>query len=288
MFAKSLKVSFAILILMSQMTASPVRADKGDWPDTIRLGLIPTMGRDVVAFYQPLTSHLEKRLGIKVKALSAKDYEGILKGIQYGHIDFVRLGPKSYVEARERFGMEPLLVELHTKGEAGYYGVIIARKDSGMTDIGQAKGRVFAFTDPNSTSGYLVPGIMLSRVIKTDPKAYFKEIRLSGSHKNSILAVRNGSVDLAGVSESQLDRLEEKGEISRDDFVVLKRSELIPGPCICAAKKLPKTLKEAFKNALLEFAKDKDGMSRIDIGGYQPADDKIYDIIRELERMKKK
>ena len=151
----------------------------------------------------------------------------------------------------------------------------------------QAKGKVFAFTDSESTSGYFLPSIVLVRDFKIEPKTYFKEIKLSGSHVNSIMGVKDGSIDMAAISESQIDRLAEKGEVSRDDFVILRRSELIPGICMATRKGLPESLRDALKNALLKFGDDKEAAKKIDIGGFQQVDDKMYDIIRELERLKK-
>ena len=61
-----------------------------------------------------------------------------------------------------------------------------------------AKGKIFAFADPNSTSGYLVPGAELTaKYGKLD--AYFSEVKMSGGHEQTIVGVANGDFD-AGVS----------------------------------------------------------------------------------------
>ncbi len=49
------------------------------------------------------------------------------------------------------------MLECGTDGMPGFKGIIIARKDSGITTMEQAKGHTFAFTDPNSTSASWCP-----------------------------------------------------------------------------------------------------------------------------------
>ncbi len=263
-------------------------AQQSSTPKEIRVGFVPSMGEGDVEIYQSLTEHLGKETGIAVKAYTAKDYAGIIQALAYGQIEFARLGPKSYVEAKEKSDIEVLALELGKEGEPGYNGIIIVRKGSGIETFEQTKGKSFVFTEPDSTSGYLVPSVMFARDLKIDPKTYFSSVGFSGSHGDSILAVKNGKADVAAVANKLLDRMVEKGEVTHEDFAVLKTSELIPGPCFCALKKLPQDLKKAFQDALISFNSHKENLEKLQCGGYQKTDDKTYDIIRELEEMKKK
>lgn len=264
------------------------QADPGPWPKTIRIGLIPTEGgADITQRFQPLIAHLQKTLGVQVEAQSASDYAGVIAAMAHQHIDFAYLGPKSYVEASEKAGAVALAMEKDVTGQPGYYGVIIAKKGSGITKLEDAKGRVFAFTDPNSTSGYLVPNLLFYRDLKVDPKEYFKEVKFSGSHGASILAVKNGTIDAAATNNIDLNRMAEKGQASWDDFEVLWKSELIPGSPMCARKDLPESLKAAFLGALMMFNTNEAGLEKLQIGGYAPADDTVYDVIRYLNQLKK-
>jgi phosphonate transport system substrate-binding protein len=150
----------------------------------------------------------------------------------------------------------------------------------------KAKGKTFAFTDPNSTSGYLVPNVIFARDMKVDPEKYFKEIRFSGSHGASILAVKNGSVEVAATNNIDLDRMIEKGSASLDDFNVIKRSDLIPGAPIAVRKDLPASLKVAIAGSLLNINDDPEALQVLQNGGYRHTNDKDYDMIRYLKRLK--
>jgi phosphonate transport system substrate-binding protein len=288
MYKKMMFGTLCLCFLLTSGLLCRAWAGEKNWPEEIRIGFVPSMGEGDVELYASLTAHLEKELGIAVRSHTAKDYEGIIRALAYGQIGFARLGPKSYIEAKDRAEIEALCLELNKKGEPGYYGIFIAGKGSGIENFEQSKGKRFLFTEPDSTSGYLVPGVMFARDLKINPKSWFSSVGFSGSHGDSILAVKNGKADVAAVATKLLDRMVEKGEVEHEDFVILKKSELIPGPCFASLTKLPPDLKQAFQNALLSFNSQKDALEKLQCGGYEKTDDKTYDIIRELEEMKKK
>jgi len=234
--------------------------------------------------------HLEKELGVKVEAFSASDYAGIITAMTHKHIEFAYFGPKSYVEAAARAGAEALALELDKDGAKGYQGILITGKKSGITTVEQAtdKTKTFAFTDPNSTSGCLVPSVLFYRDLKTPPESLFKEVSFSGSHGASILAVKNNKVDVAATNDIDLNRMIEKGAASKDDFNIIWTSELIPGAPMAGRKDLPQDLKEAFTKALLSFNNNKEGLEKLQNGGYAPVTDANYDVVRYMNDLKAK
>jgi phosphonate transport system substrate-binding protein len=259
------------------------------WPRKIKIGLIPTEGgADIIVRFKPLIDHLQKTLGVEVEPFSASDYAGIITAMAHKHIDFAYFGPKSYVEASARANAQALAIELDKNGAKGYYGILITKKNSGITTVDAAinQGKTFAFTDPNSTSGCLVPSVLFYRDLKTPPEKLFKEVSFSGSHGASILAVKNGKIEVAATNNIDLNRMIEKGAVSRDDFNFIWRSELIPGAPMCGRKDLPESLKAAFTGALMSFNFDKAGIEKLQNGGYAPVDDTNYDVIRYMKRLK--
>jgi phosphonate transport system substrate-binding protein len=288
MFYKKAILPMVILIGTCLMTAS-LAFGAPDWPQKIKVGLIPTEGSaDIVQRFKPLMDHLEATLGITVEPFSASDYAGIITAMAHKHIDFAYFGPKSYVEASARANAQALALELDQSGARGYYGIIITRKGSGIENLDQAirNGHTFAFTDPNSTSGCLVPSVLFYRDLKTPPEKLFKEVSFSGSHGASILAVKNGKVEVASTNNIDLNRMIEKGAASADDFNIIWRSELIPGSPMCARRDLPESLKAAFTGALMSFNFDKAGLEHLQNGGYAPVDDSTYDVVRYMKRLK--
>lgn len=285
---KIINGSILMMIILAVFMAPAVSA-KEPWPDKITVGLIPTEGgSDIIVRFQPLIDHLEDKLKINVEAYSASDYAGVITAMAHKHIDFAYFGPKSYVEASASANAQALAIELDKDGSPGYYGIIITKKGSGIKTLEQAlnSGKTFCFTDPNSTSGCLVPSMLFYRDLKSPPEKMFKEVSFSGSHGASMLAVKNGKIDVASTNNLDMGRMVEKGAISEDDFNIIWRSELIPGAPMCGRKDLPESLKAAFCGALMSFNYNIKGLQKLQNGGYQPIDDSNYDVIRYMKRLK--
>jgi len=118
-----------------------------------------------------------------------------------------------------------------------------------------AKGKVFAFADPNSTSGYLVPGAELTaKYGKLDE--YFAEVKMSGGHEQTIVGVANGDFE-AGVSwadglgnwedgynSGAFRKAADAGLVDMSNLVEIWRSALIPEGPMVVRKALPQDVKD--------------------------------------------
>lgn len=281
-------LTVAALVLAFALPGLASAAGHKDWPTTIKLGFIPTEGAaDSAKRARPVAQRLEKDLGVKVEIFTASDYAGVITAMANKHIDLAYFGPKSYTEAAEKANAQAVVMELNKAKQPGYTGIIITRKDSGIMSMDQAKGKTFAFTDPNSTSGFLVPNVIFARDMKIDPKKYFKEVKFSGSHGASILAVKNGSVQVAATNNIDLDRMIQKGSVASDEFTIIKSSDLIPGAPMAVRKDLPESMKVAIAGSLLRINDDPEALEILQNGGYIHTSDSAYDIIRYLKRLKK-
>jgi len=257
--------------------------EREGWPEEIGFGLVPSEGgADVIQTFQPIVAHLESRLGVPVRAVSATAYNGIITDMANRNLEFAYLGPKSYVEATRRADVEALLIELNEDGTEGYYSIIVTNPTTGIETLEQARGRSFAFTDPNSTSGYLIPRLLFLRDMGLEPDEFFGEVFWSGSHGTSIRGVANGDIEVAATNDLDLGRIANKGGVQMSDFLELWRSDMIPGAPIAARRDLPPSLKEAFVQAFLAFNKNDEHLELINTAGYARTDDSKYDIVRYL------
>lgn len=267
--------------------ATPEKAtvDRTGWPAKVRLGLIPTEA-NVIANWVPVVEHLEAWLGLEVELIVGTDYTDTIIAARNGDLDVVQLGPKSYVKAREQGAdMEPVVKWINKdSGIAGYNSLLVSHKDSGIRTIEDAQGRTFAFTDPESTSGFLVPTVFfLERDI--EPESYFSDVSFAGSHEAAVLAVANGNVDLASSNNETLPKLIEAGRIAEEDITIVWKSPLIPTDPISVQSSLPKSFHTAVKEAFLSFD-DPAALGVLRIQGWILAEDGDYEIIRTLEATK--
>lgn len=105
---------------------------------------------------------MEKSLGVKVNAFFAPDYAGIIQGMRFNKVDIARYGNLSAMEAVDRANGQVFAQTVAADGSPGYWSVLIVNKDSPINNlndlIAKRKDLTFGNGDPNSTSGFLVPG----------------------------------------------------------------------------------------------------------------------------------
>ena len=256
------------------------------WPEKINFGVIPVAGStSMKENFSGLTEHLNKKLGIKVELQLAGDYTGVITGMQHKHIDVAYFGPESYVQAQKRANAEALVVEVDIEsGVPGYRGIIITKKDSGLNSLESIKGKTWAFTSSQSTSGTLVPTVMFSKS-GINPQEYFSKVLYSGGHEASILSIKAGKIDAASTNDLDFNRGLGKAWTA-DDFNIIWKSDLIPGSPMAVRGDLPESLKKALKEAFISY-NDKDGLNKLKIKGYIEANDSMYNPIKDLIEVKK-
>src|SRR3954470_12876133 len=152
--------SLAAIALLA-LCAAPAFGQANDPAKTgvLRIGFIPAEdSRASVGRSQDTLDIVAKQTGMKIQAFVGSDYNGTVEGLRNGHVDVALLGPFSYVLATTQAPVEAFAVTVIAKTmQPSYRSIIIARKDSPITTIDTLKGRTFAFVDPGSTSGFMVP-----------------------------------------------------------------------------------------------------------------------------------
>lgn len=200
---------------------------------------------------------MEAALGVPVKIFTPADYDGVIQGLLGGTIDYAWLGASAYAKTylTDPEAVEVKLTKQNANGSTGYYSIGFARKDAGITSMDEAKGKVFAFADPNSTSGYLVPAAELSATYGT-LQSYFSEVKMSGGHEQTIVGVANGDF-AAGVSwadglgnwedgynSGAFRKAADAGLVDMNNLVEIWRSTLIPEGPMVVRKALPQDVKD--------------------------------------------
>jgi phosphonate transport system substrate-binding protein len=273
-----------VMFFAAQAFAAPPVPD--DWPKKLVFGVIPTDSSDnVMERNDNIVQYLQKRLGVPIEIKTASDYAGVITAMQFKHVDFAYFGPKSYVEAAKRANAEAFVVEVSRDGAAGYYGTIITKKGSGLKTMADIKGKIWAFTDPNSTSGTLVPTVYFYKELKIDPEKYFSRVIYSGSHEASMLAVKNGKVDAASTNDIDMARGDGKRWNVKEDFEIIWKSKLIPASPMAYRKDIPASLKKALKDAFVAY-NDPVGLDKLKLKGYIEGSDELFDPIRDQMEVK--
>jgi phosphonate transport system substrate-binding protein len=213
--------------------------------------------QDRLASTECLRVKTEELLGVPVKLFTPADYDGVIQGLLGGTLDYAWLGASAYAKVfvTNPDAVDVLLTKQNIDGTTGYYSIGFARTDSGITSMDGAKGKVFAFADPNSTSGYLVPAAELTENYGT-LENYFSEVKMSGGHEQTIVGVANGDF-AAGVSwadglgnwedgftSGAFRKAADAGLVDMSTIQEIWRSKMIPEGPMVVRRELPQDVKD--------------------------------------------
>jgi phosphonate transport system substrate-binding protein len=287
-----LRILMVVAVVVS-VVGTAFAADPS-WPKELTFALLSTENAaEIGRRWAPIIGQLEKDLGVKVKYTTATDYRGTIEALKFGKAQLGHLGPKSYVEASTNnyANVEPIAQLQLANGSLGYRSCLIVHADSDIFSPEDTAGKTFAFNDPNSTSGYLVPSAFFMMEMGIDPQKHFAKVIFSGSHEASILAVANKKVEVASTNLPDLQQLTRENKVPRGGLRVIWVSRLIPNDPIVMRKDMPASLRAAVVESLTTMkARNPETFKEIGawVGNFVPADDAKYNVIRELNETAKR
>ena len=192
--------------------------------------------------WQPILDDLARKTGLKVSAFFASDYAGIIEGMRFNKVDVAWYGNKAAMEAVDRSRGEVFAKMMNADGTEGYYSHLIVHKDSPIKTLDDmlknGKSLSFGNGDPNSTSGFLVPGYYVFSQNRIDAKTFFKLSR-SANHEANALAVANKQIDVATNNSESLEKIRERQPDRFQDIRIIWTSPLIPADPLVMRKDLP-------------------------------------------------
>lgn len=278
------KKTIAAIALGMSLTAS--------WAQDINFGIISTEAtQNLKADWQPLIDDMVKQTGMKVTAFFAPDYAGIIEGMRFNKVHVAWLGNKSAMEAVDRSNAEVFAQMVNADGTQGYYSHLIVHKDSAIKTLDDVlkngKSLSFGNGDPNSTSGFLVPGFYVFAKNKIDAKTHFKVVR-SANHETNSLAVANKQVDVATSNSENLEKIKDRQPDKFKDIRIVWTSPLIPLDPLVLHKELPAASKEKIKTFFYNYgktdAREKEILMKISkLSGFKASTNAQLTPIRELD-----
>jgi phosphonate transport system substrate-binding protein len=258
----------------------------------ISFGIISTEStQNLKQDWEPLIQDMKRQTGLNVKAFFAPDYAGIIEAMRFNKVQVAWVGNKAAIEAVDRANGEVFAKMVNADGTQGYYSHLIVHSDSPHNTVDDVlkngKNLSFGNGDPNSTSGFLVPGFYVFSKNSIDAKTHFKVTR-SANHETNALAVANKQIDVATNNSENLDKIQQRYPDKYKNIKIVWSSPLIPLDPLVIRKDLSDPLKAKIKNFFVSYGKtdsrEKEVLMKISkLSGFQESSNSHLLPIRQLE-----
>jgi phosphonate transport system substrate-binding protein len=321
-------VAIAVILGSNVQTAVNAQEDRTGWPSNFIVGIFGGEDADkALQSVEPMRAYLEEALKLRVVMYTGGSYSAVIAAMKAGRVDAFEVGPFAYILAVQEANAEALAVNAYESRVTDrkfspevfpfYFSSIITKKGSGIETLADLKGKSFAFVDPASTSGHLMPK---TRIIKEgiDPDKDMKPI-FAGSHATAVQALWTDKVEAAATFLGNLERQAKEGGVDvcwfadgdyvkprtqkeLDDLratckdgqvVVVALTAPIPNTPFAINKDLPESFKAAVTDALLKVKDSPELVAKIGVWYIDPKTvspeiknaDEFYNDLRETAKL---
>lgn len=227
---------------------------------SILIGLIPEQNLfKQLDRYKPLAAYLSRKVGVNIRLTVLPRYGNIIDNFVSSGMDGAFFGSFTYALAHSKLGVEVLARPEAEDGTSTYYGLIFVRKDSGITEAGDMRGKRFAFVDKATTAGYLLPLAYFKEHGIKDYRSFLGETYFTGTHEDAIYDVLNRRADIGAAKNTVYQRVAESDSRIMEQLMVLAKSPEVPENGLAVRANLDEGLKRKIKETLLDMHKDPEG-----------------------------
>jgi len=253
--------------------------------NVLKVGIIPAEdSRAVVRQSKDVMDQISKAMNMKTEIFVGSDYNATIEALRSNKVDVALMGAFGYVLATTQAPVDAFAVTVtKASNSPDYHSVIIARKDAAdLTSLESLRGHTFAFVDPSSTSGSLMPKAALVDA-KIIPETDLKKVIYSGGHDASIIAVAEGKVDAAAVADRIYKIACDKGAIDCSKMKVIWTSPSIPNDPLFYRKAISDGMKKRIAAAFYGIENLTFGEMGV-VARFAPTTDANYDVVRNIAK----
>jgi phosphonate transport system substrate-binding protein len=235
--------------------------------------------------YLQLLAYTSRKLDMELKFVQRKTYAEVNELLGKDELDLAFICSGPFALGRQEHGFR-LLATPVVHGERVYRSYLIVNQDSPYQNLQDLRGTLFAFTDPHSNTGRLVPTYWLARIDER-PETFFQDVIFTYSHDHSIQAVAQGLVDAAAVDSLIWEYYARANPTHTGQTRIIKRSAPYGIPPVVISSAMPEDLAFRIQDLLLHMHEDPEGMQILNelmIDRFVQADSRWYDSIKEMAK----
>jgi len=237
--------------------ANPVNDEP--W-QSLRIGLIPEQNIfDQKKRYEPIAEYLSIRIHANVELVVLSRYGNIIDNFVANRLDGAFFGSFTGALAQRKLGVEALVRPEYPDGTSTYHGLLLVRRDSGITGAEGMNGKRFAFVDKATTAGWLLPLYFFKTQGIADHRTWLQETYFAGTHEGVIHDVLERKADIGAAKNTIFSLLSNNDPRISEELMILMRSPDVPENGLFVRHDLDESLKNSIRTALLGMDQDEAG-----------------------------
>lgn len=280
-YHRLLRLIVAVWLLAAATLALGVESTR-----PIRVGMTPAFLHDQHAMLAEWKIYLQNELKRPVVFVQRDSYQETMDLIHKGKLDFAWLCDYPYIALGSL--VKILAVASYEQQPIYHSYLIVPSSDTHTKSILDLKGKVFAYADPQSNTGYVVPRYQLKKA-GVDANGFFRKTFFTWSHSKAIRAVASGLAQGAAVDSYVWDSLQKVDPKLVAKTRIVWKSEPFGFPPIVADRAVSQADFQAFQNALFRMKDDPAGralLDKLNLDGFVEGAPRLYkgvtDMMREL------
>ena len=262
----------------------------GSADNPVKMFFVPSVDAKLIEEKSDLIKKfLEKDTGYSFKVSIPSSYVAVVEAFGTSRADIASLNTFGYILANEKYGVQAKLVVIRF-GSDTYQAQIIAKSTSKIGGIKDLAGKKFAYVDPASTSGYLLPAKLFK-----DNGVELKETVFANKHDNVVTMVYQGQVDAGATfySPPEDGKIQDARRLVKTQFPdvedkvkIVQLTESIPNDPIVFRKDLPEEMKEKVVASFLKYVETPEGKEVLHamygVTAFSRTTDTKYDGVRDM------
>ena len=267
--------------LLSFVLTAVVTSSTQAAQDPLVMGIFPrNKATETTTMYTPLANYLSERLGRKVILETSKDFDSFWKGVMERKYDIVHYNQYHYIQSTQAY---KVIAHNQEFGKDAVAGALFVRKDSGINELAQLRGRTIIFGGgKDAMLSYIAPRFLLMQagLKESDFKTEF-----AVNPPNAALALYNKQADAAGGGDILIDLPVVKNAVNTQELKLLAATEPLLFLPWAVKRTMPAKLGESIQSLLVELGRSdagKDILKAAMTTGMGKAEYKDYDRHRKM------
>jgi len=279
------KQSITLYVASLLLLAVTIPSTAAELETPLHIGITPVFLSEHTSLLRDWQNYMELRLGRPVQFVQRGSYQEITDMLLNDKIEFAWLCGYPYVKNRAKL---QLVAVPKYQGEPYYRSyLIVSSSDHKTREISDLKNRVFAYSDPDSNSGFLVPRFDLARK-GHNLDSFFLRTFFTGSHRSVVEAVASELADGGSVDGYVWDTLAlYEPELTKATRIV-RKSDRFGFPPIVSRKNSNSKDVIAMNKILIQMEQDPGGreiLQRLNIDGFTIAKPELYYSIADMAKI---